>query len=145
YQAERGLVEPPGLPRTCLADLGGAQEAVIAAFELVLNRHQDPTGRRVEVSLADAAAWFAEPLRRGLTAAGGVLGGGFPGYNIYRARAGWIAVAALEPHFQRELAAHMGLANLDRNALQEIFLTRTADEWTEWARPLDLPLSKVLE
>jgi crotonobetainyl-CoA:carnitine CoA-transferase CaiB-like acyl-CoA transferase len=144
YQAEQGLVQPPDLPRTCLADLGGALEAVIAAMELLLARKPDQPGRRLAVSLAQAAAWFAEPLRQGLTAPGGVLGGGFGGYRIYQTAQGWIAVAALEPHFQQDLASELGIAGLQPHELQRLFLTRTADEWVAWARPRDLPLAKVV-
>jgi crotonobetainyl-CoA:carnitine CoA-transferase CaiB-like acyl-CoA transferase len=144
YQAQHGLVQPPALPRTCLADLGGALEAVLAALQLLWARRPDQPGQRLVVSLAEAAAWFAEPLRQGLTAPGGVLGGGFGGYQVYRTAEGWIALAALEPHFQHVLADALGLSGLDPNELQQRFLTRTADEWMEWARERDLPLVKVV-
>jgi alpha-methylacyl-CoA racemase len=145
YQAEHGLVHPPELPRTCLADLGGALEAVIAAFELVLAAKAGEPGRRMAVSLAASASWFAEPWRQGLTAPGGHLGGGFPGYQVYRTKEGWIAVAALEPQFQKALAAELGVTRLDAAQLQTVFLTRSADEWVGRARQRDLPLVKVSE
>jgi alpha-methylacyl-CoA racemase len=141
YQAEQGLVQPPALPATCIADLGGALEVVIAALQLLLARGS--LGRRSIVSLASAAAWFAEPLRQGLTAPDGILGGGFGGYGVYQARNGWIALAALEPHFQQALRQTLGVARLDPALLQETFLNRTADEWVVWARENDLPLVKV--
>jgi crotonobetainyl-CoA:carnitine CoA-transferase CaiB-like acyl-CoA transferase len=143
YQAGQGLVLPPELPRTCLADLGGALEAVIAALQLVLARRAGEPGRRWPVSLAESASWFAEPLRRGLTAPGGMLGGGFGGYRIYLTKQGWIAVAALEPQFQKALADETGVSDLDPAALQELFLTRTAAEWVRVAREKDLPLAEV--
>jgi alpha-methylacyl-CoA racemase len=145
YQAEHGLVRPPELPRTCLADLGGALEAVIAALELVLAGKGGEPGRRTAVSLAASASWFAEPWRQGLTMPGGQLGGGFGGYQVYRTRQGWIAVAALEPQFQKTLAAELGVARLDPAELQRVFLTRSADEWVTRARERDLPLVKVVE
>ena len=74
-----------------------------------------------------------------------MLGGGFGGYRIYRAKEGWVAVAALEQHFQKALAAELGVPGLDADALQQRFLTRTADEWVARARERDLPLVKVLE
>lgn len=143
YQAEHGLVRPPEMPRTCLADLGGALEAVIAALQLVLARRAGGPGRLATVTLSGAASWFAEPLRRGLTVSGGLLGGGFAGYRCYRARDGWVAVGALEPQFQRALAGEAGTAGLDADALEKMFLTRTADEWVARARERDLPLVKV--
>jgi alpha-methylacyl-CoA racemase len=143
YQAEHGLVQPPAMPLTCVADLGGALEAVIAALQLLLAR--DSVGRQSIVSLANAAKWFAEPLRQGLTKPDGTLGGNFPGYRIYQTRKGWIALAALEPHFQEGLARALGVDSLDLSRLQEIFMTRTADEWAPWARGRDLPLIRVRE
>ncbi len=143
YQAEHGLVVPPEMPRTCLADLGGALEAVIAALQLVVAQMRGDPGRRLAVSLSGAAAWFAEPLRQGLTAPGGTLAGAHPGYRLYRARDGWVAVAALEPQFQRTLAAAVGASALDTEGLQRMFETRTADEWETRARAMDLPLVKV--
>src|SRR6516164_3532702 len=109
YQAERGLVRPPHMPSTCLADLGGALEAVITALQLLWAARTGASGSRVAVSLSASAAWFAEPLRRGLTSPGGHLGGGFAGYGLYRTSDGWVAVAALEAHFQTALAAGLGI------------------------------------
>jgi crotonobetainyl-CoA:carnitine CoA-transferase CaiB-like acyl-CoA transferase len=140
YQAEHGLVIPPELPVTCVADLAGALEAVIAALQLLL---ANPEGSQAIVGLADAAAWFAEPLRQGLTTPSGILGGGFAGYNLYPTKDGWIALAALEPHFQQALLRTLDIAELASHRLQEVFLTRTADEWAAWARTNDVPLVKV--
>jgi crotonobetainyl-CoA:carnitine CoA-transferase CaiB-like acyl-CoA transferase len=144
YQAEHGLVQPPALSRTCLADFGGALEAVLAALQLLWARRLGQPGQRLSVSLAQSAAWFAEPVRQGVTTPGGILGGGFAGYNVYRAARGWVALAALEPHFQRALADDLGLSGLDAGELQARFLTRTADEWVTWARERNLPLVKIV-
>jgi crotonobetainyl-CoA:carnitine CoA-transferase CaiB-like acyl-CoA transferase len=144
YQAEHGLVQPPALPRTCLADLGGALEAVLAALQLLWARRLGQPGQRLTVSLAQSAAWFAEPMRQGVTTPGGILGGGFAGYNVYETAQGWVAVAALEPHFQRALMHELGLSGLDAAELQARLLTHTADEWVTWARERDLPLVKVI-
>ncbi len=143
YQARHGLLTPPHLPRALIGDLGGAQEAVNAALALLLGRERGRPERSARVSLADAVRQFAEPLRYGLTAPGGLLGGGVPGYDLYRARDGWIAVAALEPHFGTKLAAELGLGDPGREDLQQAFLTRTAREWEAWAAARDLPLAVV--
>jgi len=143
YQARLGLVEPPRLPRTMIADLAGAQQVVSAALALLLARARGQGSHYVQISLAKAAECFAEPLRRGLTAPDGILGGAFPGYNLYRAREGWVALAALEPHFWRKLAAELGLPCPDSQKLQDVFLTRTALEWEAWGRARDLPLAAV--
>jgi crotonobetainyl-CoA:carnitine CoA-transferase CaiB-like acyl-CoA transferase len=143
YQAQLGLVEPPALPRTCVADLAGAQEVVNAALGLMLARERGQDAGLVTVSLAESAAWFAEPLRHGLTASGGELGGGLAVYNLYRAKDGWIALAALEPHFQAKLGQVLGMTLVDRENLQSVFLTRTAMEWELLAITQDLPIAAV--
>ena len=99
--------------------------------------------RYVEVSLAAAARACARPLRYGLTGSEGVLGGRFPGYNLYEAREGWVALAALEPHFLARLQNALGLAVIRREALAEAFLTRPAADWECWAAERDIPLVAV--
>jgi crotonobetainyl-CoA:carnitine CoA-transferase CaiB-like acyl-CoA transferase len=74
-----------------------------------------------------------------------LLGGGYPLYGLYRANDGWIAVAALEPHFAKRLLAELGLEKADRTALERIFLQRKAASWEKWAVDLDLPLVAVRE
>jgi crotonobetainyl-CoA:carnitine CoA-transferase CaiB-like acyl-CoA transferase len=143
YQASLGLVTPPHLPRTMIADLAGAQEAVSAALALILARERGQGGHYAQVSLARAAEWFAEPLRQGLTKEGGILGGGLPGYNLYRAKEGWVALAALEPHFWRKLVEELNLVSAGPEQLQSIFLTRTAQEWETWGAEQDLPIAAL--
>jgi alpha-methylacyl-CoA racemase len=145
YQAEQGLIEPPAMPRTCIADLAGALEAVIATLQLLVGRASEEPGRCIHVSLADAAASFAEPRRQGLTKPDGILGGGIAGYGLYRTAKGWIAIGALEPHFRDALVANLAVERLHRQELQRIFLTRTADDWVAWARERDLPVAKVVD
>lgn len=148
YQAELGLLDPPGLPRTLLADLAGAERAVSVALGLLLRRARageafEAEERYAEVALSEAAAAFAEPLAQGLTAPGGLLGGQLPGYNLYRAADGWIAVAALEAHFLQKLAAELGLGRVTAESLAEVFVQRPADYWQAWAADRDLPLVVV--
>ena len=132
YIASRGLVDPPHLPRTVTADLLGAERAVSAALAA-------RPGEYIEVSLGQAADTLAEPLRAGLTAPGGLLGGGFAGYGLYEASDGWIAVAALEPRF-RERLAELGRA---RDELARAFRERSTADWETWALEHDVPLAAV--
>ncbi|HEV3202809.1 MAG TPA: CoA transferase [Gemmataceae bacterium] len=143
YQARVGLVTPPHLPRTVLADLAGAQEVVSMALGLILARERGLGCHYLQVSLAEAACRFSEPLRYGLTAPGGLLGGGFPGYNLYRCRDGWIALAALEPHFWLKLAKEFCLQSPTQEQLELIFQTQTAQEWETWGVYHDLPIVAV--
>jgi alpha-methylacyl-CoA racemase len=143
YQAEAGLVSPPDLPRTLLADLAGVERATSAALALLLARQCGQGGGYAEVSLLEVGQFFNAPLHYGLTVPGGLLGGGLPGYNLYPAQSGWIAVATLEGHFQQNLLQELGLESPD--ALAQAFRGRTAEAWESWARQRDLPISAVRE
>jgi crotonobetainyl-CoA:carnitine CoA-transferase CaiB-like acyl-CoA transferase len=143
YLAEHGLVAPPELPRTLFADMAGAERAVSAALAILLSRERGGKERAIVVALADAAAALAQPLREGLTGPGALLGGGFAGYNLYAARTGWVAVAALEPHFAQRLAQRFALPEITVERLRELFATHDADYWQSWAREHDLPIVAV--
>jgi len=143
YLAACGLVVPPALPATLLADMAGAERAVSTALALVLGRMRSNATRAAAVPLADAARALAQPRRAGLTRVGAPLGGGLAGYNLYATRSGWIAVAALEPRFEEGLARALGMARLEELALREHFGQRTAEEWETWARERDLPIVAV--
>lgn len=143
YQAQLGLLAPPAMPRTLIADLAGAQEAVITALSMLRAREKTGKGGTQQVSLAEAAETFAIPAKYGLTTPDGPLGGTLPGYNIYAAAKGWVAVAALEPHFLEKLRLELDIAHPTREGLAGIFATRTAADWEEWAEPRGLPISAL--
>lgn len=143
YVAPLGLLAPPDLPRTLLADLAGAEQAVSAALALLYARERGRGSGYTQVALAAAATMFAEPWRHGLTAAGGALGGGFAGYNLYATRDGWLAVGALEPHFWARLKSELALAGDARDELAAVFSTETAAYWEAWGIERDLPLAPV--
>jgi crotonobetainyl-CoA:carnitine CoA-transferase CaiB-like acyl-CoA transferase len=156
YQATTGLLKIPLLPRALIADLAGAERAIIAALSLILCRERtvrksdktgdrsvDPDQRIAHVSLAEAASAFARPLRHGLTAETGILGGSLPGYNLYQAKQGWVAVAALEPHFLQNLARALEIDDVTKEELTKVFLERTNKDWENWALKYDLPIVEV--
>ena len=143
YQAEAGLVAAPSMPRTLIADLAGAQRVVTATLVLLLARERGGVSAHQEIALSDAAALFATPLRHGLTADTGWLGGGTPAYGIYAARDGWIGLAALEPHFRAALAKALNVDVNDRRALERVFAERSAHEWQRWGIEHGVPLSAV--
>ena len=140
YLAQAGLVSPPTLPATLYADMSGAERVVSTALALILARDRGRPARAAYAPLAEAAQWLAGPLARGLTAPGALLGGGYAGYNVYAAKDGWIAVAALEPHFAQGIAQAFGLPELDHASLVERFARETAGHWETWARARDLPI-----
>ena len=69
------------------------------------------------------------------------MGGGIPEYNIYRASDGWVAVAALEPHFKSRLEEKLAVSSMEE--YQAAFLTRSAAVWQQWGQELDLPIVAV--
>jgi len=145
YAASVGLLDPPRLPRTLLADLAGAEQAVSAALALLYARERGQDADYAEAPLAEAARSFAPPLRHGLTQPGGPLNGGLPAYNVYRASEGWIAVAALEPHFRERLQRELELERLDAEALRHAFRRHSAAYWEAWGLERDLPVSALRE
>jgi|SRR5579872_1487737 len=144
YQAEAGLVRPPHMPPTLLADLVGAERAVAATLAALLVRERTGVATYVEVSLAEAARDLAAPLRHGLTTPGGFLGGAFPHYGVYRARDGWVAVANVEPHFRQRFERELGIDGVSHDELARIFATRDAGEWEVWGAQRDLPIVAVV-
>lgn len=136
YQAEVGLLGPD-MPRTLLGDLIGAERAVSDAV-LLMRR---PAPAVTDTGLRDAVEAAAVPLALGLTAAGGVLGGGLPSYRIYAARDGYVAVAALEPHFSARLYAALDLP--PGSDLSESMRERTGRQWERWAATRDLPIARL--
>jgi alpha-methylacyl-CoA racemase len=145
YQSDLGLLRPPQMPPTLFVDLAGSERAVSMALAL-LNRAARGGGAGCAwISLHECAQDLAAPFKAGLTASGGLLGGGYPLYGFYRANDGWIAIAAVEPHFAEKLLKELGLKKADRTALEQIFRQRKAAAWEKWAAELDLPLVAVRE
>ncbi|HSV82619.1 MAG TPA: CoA transferase [Ramlibacter sp.] len=150
YLADNDLVTGLDLPPTLYADMSGALLAVEAVLQAaLLRRQQAGVGVRIEVALADGAAWLALPRRWGITQEGGAVGGAHAGYRVYACRDGRVAVAALEPHFAAALCAAAGIEASDlatmlssrrREALARFFGQRTRVELEQLARECDLPL-----
>jgi crotonobetainyl-CoA:carnitine CoA-transferase CaiB-like acyl-CoA transferase len=145
YVSELGLVEPPALPRTLIADLAGAERAVSATLAALFRRARGGAATREFVSLREAASVFAEPLVHGMTGQAGILGGAAAIYRFYRAQAGWVAVGALEPHFVTRLGEALGVDPLDADALIRAFAERDAATWEAWGNEHDVPVSAVSE
>jgi alpha-methylacyl-CoA racemase len=143
YQSDLGLVRPPQMPPTLFIDLAGAERAVSMALALLNRSARKGQAGCAWVSLHECARDLAAPLKAGLTTSNGLLGGAYPLYGFYRANDGWIAVAALEPHFAQKLLSELGLQKADRKELERIFLRRKAASWEKWAAELDLPLAAV--
>ena len=156
YAALAGLLDatgtrdgPPVIPAVQVADLAGGMGAAVGILACLVEAKSAGRGRFVDLSMLDAAAsWAAVPwswyLATGTTPARGawLLTGGLACYRVYRASDGkYLAVGALEPKFWQVLCEALGVPELvpsqldpDRqeemaSRLEEIFLTRSRDEW----------------
>ncbi len=143
YQASVGLLSPPTMPLTLLADMAGAQTAVAHALAVLAERARLGTGVLSHVPIAAALDFFTLPLRYGLTTPGARLGGALPQYNLYPTASGWLAVAALEPQFWARLQELLALREGTYDELKSVLATRTAAEWEAWAAANRLPLAAV--
>ena len=143
YLASAGLLTPPQLLPSLFVDLAGAERCVTQSLALLLNRERTGQAGCAFVSLYECARELAAPRNAGLTNEGGPLGGASPFYSFYQTAEGWIAVAALEPHFASRMLSELGLASADHAHLERVFRTRTATAWEQWAIERDLPLAAV--
>jgi alpha-methylacyl-CoA racemase len=143
YQADFDLLRPPQMPASLFVDLAGAERAVSMTLALLNRAARTGETGCAWVSLYECARDLAAPLDAGLTTPGGLLGGGYALYGFYQASDGWIAIAALEPHFAQRLLSELRLAQPDRPSLERIFLERSAAAWENWAAERDLPIVAV--
>jgi crotonobetainyl-CoA:carnitine CoA-transferase CaiB-like acyl-CoA transferase len=143
YLGRHGLLQPPALPPTLFADVAGSEQAALAAVAVLLGRERTGTGEYVEVAISDAAQRLAAPRDAGLTTTGGYLAGAFPGYNLYRTTDGWVAVAALEPHFYRRLRELLGVSIPSYESFAACFASQGNSYWSEFAAAHDLPIEPV--
>lgn len=150
YLADAGLLTSTEMPATLYADMGGALMASEAVLQALLARAQTGEGQCLEVALADAAAWLAQPRHWGLATPDGDVGGAHAGYRIYPCADGRVAVAALEPHFAARLCAAAGLpaqgdaatlrAAATHVAVAAFIATQTRAQLDALAQAQDIPL-----
>lgn len=143
YLAETGLVRPPEIPSSLFVDLAGAERCVSEALALLVHFARTGEAGCAFISLYECARELSAPVAAGLTRRGAVLGGGSPFYGVYQAGDGWVAVAALEPHFAQRLLVELKLNKPDHASFAHAFRERTADDWEKWAAEKDLPVVKV--
>lgn len=138
FQAQAGLIDAARLPSTLLADMMGALLVVEAALGALLQTKMQGRGVMLDVALSDAAGFAAVPRALGMTAVGSLLGGALPEYGVYACADGLVALAALEPHFQRALEQAAG--GRSRRHISRWCKAHTAAELTTLAAQHDLPL-----
>ncbi|TGD31022.1 carnitine dehydratase [Brevibacterium sp. S22] len=152
YQAAHATLVPGHMPTVPVADVLGGEHA---ALEALAGLHQRDVRRGAgstvggtdsgivrRVVLDEAAAWAAGPARHGLSSPGGHLGGGTPFYRTYATRDGHVAVACLEPHFAKALAANLGA---DHDTLERAFAAEPTARWQAFAVEHDLPIEAIVD
>jgi alpha-methylacyl-CoA racemase len=153
----------PVLPEVQLADLGGAQYAVISVLAALLEREKTGHGRELHLSLEEGCDVYTMLARRLATAATdttsvGPLSGQSPIYRFYRcADDKFIALGAIEPKFQARLKDLVPLDTSDwpddlffspapevHQQLEEWFLSKNRAHWVDLFSEHDICFSPVL-
>ncbi len=149
YMAEHGLVPGLALPPTLFADMGGSLLAVEAVLAAVIQQKSTGRSSLQTIGLSQAAQYIALPHHWGLTRAGGIIGGAHAFYQVMPCKDGRVAIAALEPHFAKNIALLVGQPlGSQSDALGEslkkktmTFMKRhTCKELSALAKQHDLPI-----
>lgn len=161
----RGPDNSPVLPGATVADIAaGGMQAAMSVMAALLGRAGSGNGRHLDVSIADGAfalmsLYVDEYLATGTEPGPGhyILTGRYACYGIYTCSDGLhISVGAIEPRFWRNLLKAVGLEryadlqlddpsqNEIREALADVFRTRTRDDWTDLLGPADCCVAPVL-
>jgi crotonobetainyl-CoA:carnitine CoA-transferase CaiB-like acyl-CoA transferase len=156
---------PPVVSGIKLADVGGGSlQATIGILLALRARETTGKGQYVDIAMADgilswlllpAAIYFADGK---LPEPGAIaMDGKRPGFNVYQTKdGGYISLGLREPKLFENLCKAVGREDLvpEQNApsprreeviaeLQEIFLTRTRDEWFKILKEKDVSVSPV--
>lgn len=157
YQAANGTIGGAGgdggadgpdvdvsrLPAVLVADVMGGERAAGQALAALLQRRANvAAGRdgavRVKVSLEQAVRDAA--VTTDLTHSRAILGGTLPEYGIYACADGFVALAALEPHFKERMVELLGKSE---DELTAAFAEQPAAHWVAFAKEHDLPIVPV--
>lgn len=154
---------PPVIPGLTIADLSGGMGAVQAILAALVQRSRTGKGAYLDVAMVDVVLqWMA--FNRAQIALAPQMGergtmtlnGGLACYQVYQAKEGYVALAALEYKFWESFCKGVGREDwlaLHRSparkgdklfdGLTELFLTRTATEWEALGKEWDCCLTAV--
>jgi crotonobetainyl-CoA:carnitine CoA-transferase CaiB-like acyl-CoA transferase len=152
--------EPPTIPATQIADIGGGgMMAAIGILMALVHRGETGRGQYVDISMLDGVVSWLSMFASKYFADGDIpergemmLNGQFPCYRIYRTKDDkYITIGALEPRFwenlcwaleREDLTLHQyatGKQGEDVSAqLEKIFITKTRDEWDEYLEDFEI-------
>jgi crotonobetainyl-CoA:carnitine CoA-transferase CaiB-like acyl-CoA transferase len=159
-----GERDGPPLPLAVqVADIGGGGlQPAVAILGALVGAQRSGQGRWIDASMTDAAvSWLAmafaargagEHVARGDQR----LAGRYPCYRVYECKDGrYYSVGALEPKFWNTLCQALERPDLIEQqysedlsvqvTLEEIFMTRTRDQWQEKLSGLDACCEPVLD
>ena len=155
---------PPVQSAGQIADLGGG--ALMAAFGVMAALHErraSGEGQFVDISMTDGAmSWLGMVAGRyfadgSVTKRGGnELAGSIICYRPYSASDGWVTLGALEPKFWQAWCGGVGREDLiphqfdppgsdAHREVEQVFASRTRDEWRRFASEHDCCLEPVLD
>lgn len=157
----------PTHPHMPVADITGSMMALAGILMALVRRQKTGQGDYLDISMHDSTmSWL--PNATGPVFAEGRAPrvkeerswGGHSFYNIYETSdARYIVLAGVEHKFVRNLLSLFGRPDMIEEAaqppgpahapvkafLQSVFLTRTRDEWAQWAADKDVCLAPVLD
>jgi alpha-methylacyl-CoA racemase len=157
---------PPVVPLNLVGDLGGGGMLLaVGLLAGLLETSRSGKGQVVDAAMIDGSAILGM-FPRALALAGqweggrgeNLIDGGAPFYSIYETGDGrYVAVGALEPHFYSQLIEGLGLDAGDlpdqydrshwphlRAIFEEVFVSKTRDEWLESFSGTDACVAPVL-
>ncbi len=160
YMALAGLLNEKGvLPSIQWADLvGGGLMAALLITSHLARRHKK--GCHLDISMTDNMAFLGlgRIVMGQVGADSGILSGLLARYRLYKTKdGGCVALAALEdkffnhfcdlmlkPHLKKKYAYH-DRSDSVHHELEELFLSKTQREWSQWAHKHDVCLTPVLK
>lgn len=157
--------QPPTPPLNLVGDYGGGGlYLALGMLAAVLEARQSGRGQVVDAAIVDGTASLATTIF-GLHAAGlmgargsNILDGGAPFYDVYCCQDNqYISIAPIEPKFFDDLCRRLDLAPgtlgaqhdrqtwpQTREVLQQLFASKTRDEWCQLLEGTDVCFAPVL-
>ncbi|XP_050362127.1 alpha-methylacyl-CoA racemase [Nymphalis io] len=170
YVAMSGLLskltkngQPPQPPLNIIADFaGGSVICVLGILLALLERTKSGKGQIIDASMTEGAAyigaWLYKTQNTNLFSGEpgtNMLDGGYPFYTTYKTKDNkFMAVGALEPQFYANLLKGLNLSeeiytqgdiDICKKKFEEIFLTKTQEEWSSIFENLDACVTPVLD
>ena len=155
----------PHIPGSQIGDLGGGfSQAVIGILVALLAREQTGEGQYIDVAMFDGVVnWLwvqaGQYFQEGISPSRGetIFTGAYPCYDVYETKDGrYITLGIAEPWFWETLCRLLGIEQFIpyqneagekrdeiRTSLQEIFRTKTREEWLALLGDANIPFGPV--